>query len=397
MYLSVRVTPRDIFALCAVYRPPPSQKNGLKFDTFMQEFSTLIESTASSECSTILVGDFNIHVDDVHNRESKVFLDMLEDAGLEQHVTSPTHEAGHILDIVLSDKTSNLVTNVDLKSGLPSDHKAILMVLKFQRPQAQKKFIRGRKLCEINRDDFRSDIMSSSLQQYCSEDPSLLADKFCNLMRELLDKHAPERTILVSLRPSAPWFNDEVREAKRHRRRAERKWMKSRLEIHSQLYRNQCCSYNQLLMQSKSHYLTSTIEQCDTKQLFRFVKKLTAPASEHILPDHSSDVQLANDFGQFFHQKVQGIVSSLGGDCNLADSSSPCNYSFNGFDVVSEATVQRTIKESPSKSCRLDPIPTTLLKDSIHEVVPFITKLINQSLCTGIVPSAFKTSLVTPG
>ncbi|XP_030834665.1 uncharacterized protein LOC585630 [Strongylocentrotus purpuratus] len=81
-------------------------------------------------------------------------------------------------------------------------------------------------------------------------------------------------------------------------------------------------------------------------------------------------LSLANDFGQFFHQKVQGIVSSLGGDGNLADSSSPCNYSFNGFDVVSEATVQRTIKESPSKSCRLDPIPTTLLKDSIDEVVP---------------------------
>ena len=75
-------------------------------------------------------------------------------------------------------------------------------------------------------------------------------------------------------------INDEVREAKRHRRRAERKWLKSRLEIHSQLYRDQCCSYNQLLIQSKSHYLTSTIEQCDTKQLFRFVKKLTTPASE---------------------------------------------------------------------------------------------------------------------
>ena len=51
---------------------------------------------------------------------------------------------------------------------------------------------------------------------------------------------------------------------------------------------------------------------------------------------------------------------------------------------------------SASKSCELDPIPTSLLKECIDVLLPFITNLINLSIETGHVPSAFKTAAVTP-
>ena len=50
----------------------------------------------------------------------------------------------------------------------------------------------------------------------------------------------------------------------------------------------------------------------------------------------------------------------------------------------------------PSKHCKLDPIPTWLLKDTLDELLPCITKLLNISLSSGHVPESFKTSLLIP-
>ena len=48
-----------------------------------------------------------------------------------------------------------------------------------------------------------------------------------------LDRHAPIITKTVTKRPSVPWFNDEVKFAKKEKRRAERKWRRTKL--HSDL------------------------------------------------------------------------------------------------------------------------------------------------------------------
>ena len=51
---------------------------------------------------------------------------------------------------------------------------------------------------------------------------------------------------------------------------------------------------------------------------------------------------------------------------------------------------------SKATSCDLDPAPTPLLKECLDTLLPSITKLINLSLTSGIVPSCFKHALVKP-
>src|SRR5258706_5267816 len=48
------------------------------------------------------------------------------------------------------------------------------------------------------------------------------------------------------------------------------------------------------------------------------------------------------------------------------------------------------------KQCSLDPIPTWLLKDCADLLAPYITRVINSSLCTGYVPTALKQAYITP-
>ena len=51
---------------------------------------------------------------------------------------------------------------------------------------------------------------------------------------------------------------------------------------------------------------------------------------------------------------------------------------------------------SPTKSCRLDPVPTFLLKKVLCPLVPTITKIVNLSLSTGTFPVGMKHAMVTP-
>jgi hypothetical protein len=73
-----------------------------------------------------------------------------------------------------------------------------------------------------------------------------------------------------------------------------------------------------------------------------------------------------------------------------------CDSSLTAFDPVTDDDVNRVIMESATKSCRLDPIPTWMLKESLDVLSPVITAIINKSLSTGIVPSSFKIAHITP-
>ena len=63
---------------------------------------------------------------------------------------------------------------------------------------------------------------------------------------------------------------------------------------------------------------------------------------------------------------------------------------------VSEKMVKNFIMASPTKSCRLDPVPTFLLKKVLCPLVPTITKIVNLSLSTGTFPAGMKHAMVTP-
>ena len=66
------------------------------------------------------------------------------------------------------------------------------------------------------------------------------------------------------------------------------------------------------------------------------------------------------------------------------------------FTPVSVKEIQKTVLKSPSKSCILDPIPTSLLKEYKFELMSIITKIVNLPIETGEMPSDFKHAVITP-
>ena len=59
-----------------VYRPPPSRKNGLRYENSAIEWSSYIEQFVEVREELLIVGDFNNHVDSSNNesQDSLIFL-----------------------------------------------------------------------------------------------------------------------------------------------------------------------------------------------------------------------------------------------------------------------------------------------------------------------------------
>lgn len=114
------------------------------------------------------------------------------------------------------------------------------------------------------------------------------------------------------------------------------------------------------------------------------------------LPDHENSQELADNFSNFFSEKIQKINATFTDSTYAPPDVPPPESILSRFTLLSEDMVRKVIMDSPAKSCSLDPIPTVLLKACIDEILPITTTIFNMSLQTGIVPAAFKEAIITP-
>ena len=225
-----------------------------------------------------------------------------------------------------------------------------------------------------------------------------LADRYSAGLRRVLDQHAPLTSRKVANRPSAPWRTDSVRTAKRELRQAERKWRSSGLTVYKELYSTKLIAYTASVRKAKRQHYNDVICNCpSSKQLYNVTNHLLGRSKKSSLPNNIPTSDLPDTFCQFFNKKIEQIRNDI--DTQSADP--PVFEPFTGskfcdFEPVTEASMLELILKIASKSCKLDPIPTSLTKQYLDALVPFITKIINTSLTTGIVPDCFKSAIVKP-
>ncbi|CAH3107970.1 unnamed protein product [Pocillopora meandrina] len=111
------------------------------------------------------------------------------------------------------------------------------------------------------------------------------------------------------------------------------------------------------------------------------------------LPSHQSSQQLAEDFNDFFINKISDIRAGL----NTTEAASGAFVLlFTDFELPSHAYIVEVFGSLTPKTCDLDPIPTSVLKQHVLELAPIITRIVCASLASGEFPSSLKTSIVRP-
>ena len=134
-----------------------------------------------------------------------------------------------------------------------------------------------------------------------------------------------------------------------------------------------------------------------SKALWNCFKKILHRSSAVVLPDYTNKTDLANTFCKFFYDKIIKIRSTLQSSIpSSVTRPNPTKNTLSSFTPVSEEELLKILKSSPSKSCDLDPIPTSLVKECADILITPITKIVNYSITEGSFPNCFKMAHVTP-
>ena len=64
------------------------------------------------------------------------------------------------------------------------------------------------------------------------------------------------------------------------------------------------------------------------------------------------------------------------------------------FNNITENDLQKLITQGNSKSCALDPMPTSLIKELLPVLLPTIHTIVNKSLQEKTMPSLLKQAIV---
>ena len=191
-----------------VYRPPPSATNKLITFLFLSEFTTLLENLSITSGELLILGDFNLHVDQPSDPDASQFLSLLYAFGLTQRVRESTHTHGHTLYLVITRSNETTVFDTSITDLGISDHYAIVLKISLKKKTAfPKKKIVHRQWKKFNITDFKNDFTSSNLAVNVESDMHTVVLQFNHGLMNLIDKHAPLRERVVTVRPKAPWYN----------------------------------------------------------------------------------------------------------------------------------------------------------------------------------------------
>ena len=227
-----------------IYRPPYSDKHRITVPTFLSEFGGLMESMIVSSGHLLILGDFNIHMDNSECPEAQQFVDLISSLGLAQHVVGSTHKNGHTLDLVLTRATDAWLGNFAIDHTMPSDHSAVHFTSMTYRPPPLKITKDQRVLKDIDPATLKASVMSSVKRMESTVNANCLASAYKLELTSVMNEHAPIKKKTSIDKPRAEWFSSDLLSERRALRKLERQWLSSKLEIHRQMFTAARAKYN---------------------------------------------------------------------------------------------------------------------------------------------------------
>ena len=116
---------------------------------------------------------------------------------------------------------------------------------------------------------------------------------------------------------------------------------------------------------------------------YAFANNIIRRASGNPLPKRDNNEQLAEEFAEHFMATIKKIQDALENHPIYKPEQQDIDQ-LKEFQPLSENEVSKIIGKMSSKSCKIDPMPTTLLKKVLPSVIRPITSKVNNSITKGI-------------
>ena len=373
---------------------------------FMEDLEDLLSSQSSKADTVVLTGDFNFHFEKSNEKNVQDLVDLTSSYGLSQFVSGPSHERGHTLDLVFANPHQfdipfiyptdlNMSDHFPITFSLPSLHHVN------NHPVKSCQF---RKTKSVDVTKFSQDLRNSLdiKMQNIDFNNVEFSDQykvFSECAVEVLDKVAPVITKTLSNTSQPPWMDLEYRQERVTRRRLERSWKKSRNAEDKLLYIAQRKKCAQLATSKRSMFYSNLIEKNrgDQNALFKIVSTvLDKQTTSGTLPEFRDPNVLANTFNNFYFNKVKKIRENI----KPSNLQSDFRKVFQGvfmesFRPITVEELSKILKDMGIKTCSEDPLPGSIFKAIITDLLPYICSLVNKSLMTGSM-EGIKDSVIIP-
>ena len=118
-----------------------------------------------------------------------------------------------------------------------------------------------RKFKSVDVDSLNDDLAKSDLCKNPPHDLEELVISYNKTLKAVLDKHAPVKTRTIVVRPRVPWYTDEIRHAKRERRKAERRWRLSKLDSDVVAFKIKRNAVNNLINNARRAFILTSLRK----------------------------------------------------------------------------------------------------------------------------------------
>ena len=392
---NIMVNNSDSVNLVGIYHPPPSTKNPPN-SVFIDEFSVFLSENIMHLPNLVITGDFNMRVNDSEDHDVNVFTDTMHSLGLDQHVYFQTHNQGNTVDLIFTECFSKVNITGCIQGPYISDHCAVTCITSLKKSDVERQKVKFRKLKDMNGTKI---IKEMNLEKILQEnDINDIINQFDAEATKAMNKLVPVKEKTVTIREKNPWYTEEIRQQKRVFRNRERIWKRYRSKETWLALQEERRKYKKMLITAKHEKIKNLVNECgsDSKRLYKLVDEITGKKSENKLPADKSDRELADEFANFFMEKILKIRDSLKDQPTYSPLSHGSVPSLDSFKELTDDEVKKIICSMATKSCEIDSLPTKFIKDGLHDILPVITKIVNVSLKNGSFANAWKTATVRP-
>jgi len=360
----------------------------------------------------IIVGDFNVHYDDISQCPLRLRLEgWANNFGFDQLMRDNTRMRKVLYTIQMSMIDLVFVNTPDVKVytdfTAASDH--VIISITYEKPKQNEYVV-------INQDylDWRDYSQLGACELFLQIFPGInatlsepedinesITSSICLMLNELVPKRR------TTIRGSNPVINPIIQNLKNKKSRIYKKWSKFRNPEDFEKLRQLSSKLNKEIRLERNRKFRKKLS-LTSKEYWLAINKVVKGNSSQMAPTFmkpdgqviSGNESIANAFGNFFKEKVDNLVEESAVDNFIL----PCLdeqrgegelFNNNLFFSISEVT-EAISSMKAKKSCGLDEVPNKVIKDLSDVLVCPLTWLFNTILISGTIPKSWKISKVVP-
>ena len=256
-----------------IYHPPIGTMAGNTHTKFLDEVSCFIQYLISNHQNLVILGDFNIHTQDLTNPDLLEYNDTVEALGLRQHIMEPTHKKGNTLELIYTESIDTVEVLHAFIGNFILDHRLFGVVLQLRKQFEKSESPRHRNFKAFNLEAFTCEFNNNRiLQQTVLE---VAYNIFTQELTRILDKIAPIEEKKPKRR-NRPWYSNKLLEQRKITRNRERIYNTYKQEHQWKAFTRERNRYNRILDFNKRHnFVTQVTEETnDSKKLFKIINNL---------------------------------------------------------------------------------------------------------------------------